>query len=93
MPDFRLHRRHRATLERLFSHPVSHNIAWHDIVSLIEHVGTIEEGANGRFTVTIGEEIQVFDRPRDDVLDDQQVIDLRRMMAAAGAQPGSTQGD
>jgi hypothetical protein len=27
---------HRATVERILSHPTSHNIEWHDVVSLSE---------------------------------------------------------
>ena len=34
---------HRNTLRQLFQHPVSHNIDWRAVVSLLEAVGSIVE--------------------------------------------------
>jgi len=34
---------HRATVEKIFTHPTGHNIQWHDVISLLEQVGTVEE--------------------------------------------------
>jgi hypothetical protein len=81
---------HRATVEKIFGHPVSHNIQWHDVLSLLESVGTVSEEHDGRYTVTLGSETQTFDAPRRHDIDEQQVIDLRRMLGGAGITPGST---
>lgn len=78
---------HRVTLDKIFAHPVSHNIEWHDVVSLINHVGTVTEESNHRFLVTLGPETQTFDPPRGDAIDEQQVVDLRRMLGNAGITP------
>jgi len=80
---------HGRTLEALFAHPVSHNVEWHDVVSLLEHVGTVEEEHDGRFHVTVGSQSQTFDRPRhhSHSLDEQEVLDLRHMLSAAGVTP------
>jgi hypothetical protein len=75
---------HLVTVERILSHPASHNIEWHDAASLLAEIGSITEGSNGRFTVVLGDETQVFDRPRGKDLDTQQVVDLRRMLRASG---------
>jgi len=32
---------HRATLERIFRHPTSHNIQWHDVLPLLRTVGKV----------------------------------------------------
>ncbi len=80
---------HLVTAERILAHPVSHNIAWHDVVSLISELGTITEKQNHRFSVQIGSETETFDRPRHDDLDEQQVVDLRRMLRNAGITPES----
>jgi len=45
---------HRKTVEKLFSHPTSHNIQWHDVRSLLEAVAEVEEMHDGRFRVTRG---------------------------------------
>jgi hypothetical protein len=85
----RLDSHHRATADKIFGHPVSHNIQWHDVVSLLASVGTVSEEHDGRYTVTLGDETQTFDIPRHHDIDEQQVIDLRRMLKGAGIQPGS----
>lgn len=80
---------HRATVEKIFGHPVSHNIQWHDVMSLLEAVGTIKSEHDGRFKVTLGSETQTFEAPRHADIDEQQVVDLRRMLSSAGIAPGS----
>jgi hypothetical protein len=81
---------HRATVERIFRHPVSHNIQWHDVLSLLESVAAVTGEHDGRYTVTLGPETQTFDVPRHHDIDEQQVIDLRRMLRGAGITPEST---
>ena len=81
---------HRATVERIFRHPVSHNIQWHDVLSLLESVAAVTGEHDGRYTVTLGPETQTFDAPRHHDIDEQQVIDLRRMLRGAGITPEST---
>ena len=80
---------HRATVEKIYSHPVSHNIQWHDVLSLLESVATVREEHDGRVKVTLGSETETFDPPRHHDIDEQQVIDLRRMLKGAGITPES----
>jgi hypothetical protein len=75
---------HLVTAEKILSHPASHNIEWHDAAALLAEIGAITEADNHRFTVTLGDETQVFDRPRGKDLDTQQIVDLRRMLRASG---------
>ena len=75
---------HRATLKKILAHPVSHNIQWHDVLSLLESVGTVTEKHDGRYAVTLGSETETFDTPRHADISEQQVIDLRRMLKKAG---------
>lgn len=75
---------HLVTAEKILNHPTSHNIEWHDAAALIVEIGSITEGANGRYTVAIGDETKVFDRPRGKDLDVQQIVDLRKMLIAIG---------
>jgi hypothetical protein len=39
--------RHRDTLRRLFDHPASGNIEWHQVKSLLERVATVSEEHDG----------------------------------------------
>jgi hypothetical protein len=80
----RLDGHHQATVERIFNHPISHNIQWHDVLSLLQSVGHVIEEPSGRYTVTLGAETESFDAPRHHDIDEQQVIDLRRMLKGAG---------
>ena len=75
---------HRTTLEKILQHPASHNIEWHDVVSLVRAVGTASESHDGKWVVTLGSETETFDVPKDKDIDTQVVVDLRRMLGAAG---------
>lgn len=76
--------RHRDTVQEILRHPVSHNIEWRAVLQLLEEVGTVVERHDGRFSVTVGDETEIFERPRHKEIDSQQVVDLRRMLINAG---------
>ncbi len=78
---------HRATLEKIFQHPAGHNIEWHDVLSLLEHVATVEREHDGRYRVTLGSETETLDAPKGHDIGTQMVVDLRRMLAGAGMTP------
>jgi len=88
MPDgIKLDSHHRKTVEKLFTHPTSHNIQWHDVLSLLQAVAEVEEAHDGRFRVTLGQETETFEAPRGHDIDTQQIVDLRRMLKGAGYRP------
>ena len=76
--------RHRDTLAQIFAHPVSHNIEWHAVVSLLEAVGTVTTRHDGKLEVKIGSEQEFLDPPKGKDIDAQLVVDLRRMLTNAG---------
>jgi hypothetical protein len=80
---------HRDTLSQVFQHPISHNIEWHAVLSLLEQVGTVDRQHDGKFHVTLGDETETFERPKDKDITAQQVVDVRRMLANAGYEPKS----
>jgi hypothetical protein len=75
---------HRNTLRQLFQHPVSHNIEWRAVVSLLEAVGSVVKHHDGKVAVTVGPDSAFFDPPAQKDIDIQTVVDLRRMLTAAG---------
>ena len=79
---------HRNTLRQIFQHPVSHNIEWHAVVSLLEAIGSVAEHHDGMVAVTVGSETEFFDVPARKDIDTQTVVDLRRMLRSAGYGPG-----
>ena len=84
-----LNNHHRDTLVAIFQHPTSHNIQWHDVLSLLQGVATVEEEHDGRYRVTLGSETETLDAPSGHDIDTQMVVDLRRMLHAAGIAPRS----
>jgi hypothetical protein len=82
-----LDNRHRNTLRQIFEHPVSHNIEWHAVTSLLEAIGTVTVHHDGKVTVTVGPERTIFDPPAGKDIDEQMVVDLRHMLSNAGYAP------
>ena len=82
-----LNNHHRDTLAQIFSHPSSGNIEWPHVLSLLEAVGTVTKEHNGKFKVAVGPEIEVLEPPRGKDIDQQMIVDLRRMLTSAGFAP------
>ena len=82
---------HRLTIEKIFRHPAGCNIEWRQVVSLLEDLGSVNHEHNGKFTVTLGTETEVFEAPRGKDIDEQVVVDLRRMLTQAGWAPDDEQ--
>ena len=82
-----LNNHHRDTLRKVFDHPTSANVEWRQVLSLLEAVGTVEEEHNGKFKVTLGPETEVFEVSPGKDIDQQLIVDLRRMLTNAGFAP------
>jgi len=78
---------HRTTLRQIFQHPVSHNIEWRAVTSLLEAVGTVEVRHDGKVTVRVGPGIAYLEPPAGKDIDEQMVVDLRRLLSQAGYDP------
>ena len=85
----KLNGHHRVTVEKIFQHPVSHNIQWHDVLSLLRSVAQVVEEHDGRLKVTLADETETLDVPAGHDVNEQMVIDLRRMLKGAGIGPAS----
>jgi hypothetical protein len=85
--DVHLSSHHRDTVRKIFSRPTSGNIEWRDGLSLLEYVGTTTEERNGKFKVTLGSDTEVLEAPRGKDIDEQMIVDLRRMLREAGLSP------
>ncbi len=55
----------------------------------LEAVGTTSHAHNGKVRVTIGHETEVFQPPRGKNVDEQLLVDVRRMLSNAGFAPYS----
>jgi hypothetical protein len=79
-----LDNRHRDTLQQIFRHPTSHNIEWRAVISLLEAVGTVTTHHDGKIAVKIGSDQEFLEPPKGKDIDEQLVVDLRRMLTSAG---------
>jgi hypothetical protein len=75
---------HRDTLARIFTHPSSGNIEWRQVRSLLEALGAATQEHNGKLRVELGGAVEVFAPPRAKDVDQQTLVDLRRMLSHAG---------
>jgi hypothetical protein len=78
---------HRNTLRQIFQHPVSHNIEWHSVTSLLDAIGSVDVHHDGQVTVKVGSESAFFTHPDGKDIDEQMVLDLRRLLSKAGYEP------
>ena len=84
-----LRRKHRRTLEAVFTDPVLASIKWNDIEALFEALGaTISEGSGARVHVEIGERWATFHRPHPQKETDRGAVrSVRRFLTNAGVSP------
>lgn len=72
---------HLRTHNRIFQHPASHNLEWHDIRALLDHLGDVEIEANGNLKATRNGHTLVL-RPSQtkDVAQIEDLISLRHFL-------------
>jgi hypothetical protein len=81
--------KHAHLVQTLFHDPISGNIHWRDVESLLTHLGAEVEPLSGaRFRVRLNNMEGVLHRPHhSNVLDRQDVKHLREYLARAGVTP------
>lgn len=82
----RLNSHQRDTLAHIFRHPLSHNLEWHAVNSLLQAVGQVQETHKGHLLVTVGGETETFE-PRHKDIDAEQLTLLRKLLAKTGYSP------
>ena len=79
-----LNNHHRDTLDRILRHPTSSNIEWKDVRSLMEAVADTTREHNGKYEITLAGQTEFLQPPRGKDIDEQTVVDLRRILTRAG---------
>ena len=84
-----MNKRHRRTLNAIFAQPISGNLKWRDVESLLRSLGSvISERAGSRVAVQLNDRVAVFHRPHPSPnMDKGAVRDLRRFLENAGITP------
>jgi hypothetical protein len=82
----------RRTLDAIFHHPVPHNLNWMDAVRLLTHLGSVEDKADGKYSLTISGRHLIFHKPHSKDLDAREITELRHYLASAGISPRNPDG-
>ena len=84
-----MRKKHRKTLERLFSRPVNGSIPWRDIEALFIELGAeISEREGSRIGVFLFGEVRVFHRPHPSPKTDKgAVASIRNWLQQNGVEP------
>ena len=59
------------------------------MLSLLDALGATTRLPNGKLRVELGPETEIFQPPHEKDIDEQMLVDLRRMLANAGFAPPS----
>jgi hypothetical protein len=79
---------HLRTYNRIFQHPVSHNLDWREVLSLFKHLGEIETQPNGNIKMMRNGQTLVLHRPNTkDVADAEEIMTLRHFLEKSETVP------
>jgi hypothetical protein len=78
--------RHQDTLRQIFTHPLSHNVEWRAVISLLREVGAVDERDDGKFAVTAAGQTVILTRPRNKDVDADELVDVRHFLETLGYQ-------
>lgn len=85
--SIKLDHHHRITAQKVFGHPLNHNIQWHDVCSLLARFGEVHETHRGNWAVTVEGDTISFGSTRTRDLTEDQVIKVRNFLRSTGITP------
>ena len=82
-------RAYQKTIEAVFAHPTSANIAWKDIAALLVGLGAeVSEREGSRVAIFLFNEVRVFHRPHPSPKTDKgAVVSVRKWLEQHGVKP------
>jgi hypothetical protein len=80
----KLDHHHKMTVQKIFGHPLNHNIKWLDVCSLLGRFGEVHETHRGNWAVTMGGDTVSFGSTRSRDLTDEQVVKVRAFLKSLG---------
>ena len=84
---------HLRTYNAIFQHPISHNLEWRAVRSLMAKIGEAVEEPNGNLRVTRNGQVLVLHPPRTkDVSEPDEIMTLRHFLEKSEAAPAQASG-
>ena len=80
----KLDHHHRLTIAKLYGHPLSRNIQWHDVEALLERLGAVGQSHRGNVTVSVGDQMVSLGKRRGHDLTEDQVVRVRHLLQGLG---------
>lgn len=74
----------RRVLDRIFQHPISHNLAWREVTALFKTLGAVEQAHNGHLVFKLGTNQLTFAAAQAKDLAADDVMSLRHLLTQAG---------
>ena len=72
---------HQRTFDRIFQHPISHNLEWRDVHALLGEMGDVSKEHNGNLKVTRnGQTLVLHPTSKKDVAEMDEVMALRHFL-------------
>ena len=82
---------HQRTFDRIFQHPISHNLEWRDVHALLGEMGDVTKEHNGSLKVTRnGQTLVLHPTSKKDVTEMDEVMALRHFLERSEAAPTET---
>lgn len=84
-----MQKKHRRTLDAIFTDPVKSNIVWADIEKLLDALGaTMKEGRGSRVRFLLNDRRGIFHRPHPQKETDKGAVkSVREFLQNAGVEP------
>ena len=80
-----LNAHHQRTYEAIFRHPTAHNLAWHDVRSLLQALADVSEGQNNSLKVTRNDQTVVLHVPKhNDAATVDDLVAIRHFLHKSG---------
>jgi len=79
---------HQRTFDRIFQHPISHNLEWRDVHALFGEIGIVTKEHNGSLKVTRnGQTLVLHPTSKKDVTEMDEVMGLRHFLERSESVP------
>jgi hypothetical protein len=79
---------HQRTFDRIFQHPISHNLEWRDVHALLGEIAEVKKEHNGSLKVTRnGQTLFLHPTSKKDVTEMEEVMNLRHFLERSESGP------
>jgi len=85
---------HQRTFDRIFQHPISHNLEWRDVHALLGEMGDVAKEHNGSLKITRhGQTIVLHPTSKKDVAEMDEVMALRHFLERSETATSASSGN